>query len=105
MYHEEKVINGKLCWRADPNGDWTEYTYEQLLEKYQRLELCEFNFRTECERLRAKVEQQADNTPMQAEKLAQIAAYLKVMEECEQTHGGLISRKAVCQDLRQLLHG
>jgi len=33
MYHEEKVINGKLCWRGIPNGEWIEYTLEQLTAK------------------------------------------------------------------------
>ncbi len=30
MYHEEKVIDGKLCWRGLPNSEWVEYTQEQL---------------------------------------------------------------------------
>jgi len=35
MYHEEKVIDGKLCWRGLPNGAWVEYTNEQLTRKLQ----------------------------------------------------------------------
>lgn len=30
MYHEEKVINGVLCWRGTPDGEWTQYTSEAL---------------------------------------------------------------------------
>ena len=33
MYHEEKVINGVLCWRSSPNGTWTQYTPEQLTKR------------------------------------------------------------------------
>lgn len=35
MYHEEAIINGKLCWRGTPNGEWIEYTKEQLTLKLQ----------------------------------------------------------------------
>jgi hypothetical protein len=34
MYHEEKVIDGKLCYRGDPDEEFTEYTYGQLLDMY-----------------------------------------------------------------------
>ena len=30
MYHEEKVINGVLCWRGTPDGEWQQYTAEAL---------------------------------------------------------------------------
>lgn len=30
MYHEEKVINGVLCWRGTPDGEWQQYTPEAL---------------------------------------------------------------------------
>ena len=30
MYHEEKVINGVLCWRGTPDGEWEQYTAESL---------------------------------------------------------------------------
>jgi len=33
MYHEEKIIDGILCWRSTPQGDWIAYTAEQLTEK------------------------------------------------------------------------
>lgn len=33
MYHEEKIINGKLCWRGTPNGEWIECSKEQLTSK------------------------------------------------------------------------
>ncbi len=36
MYHKEKVINGKLCWKGTPTGQWNEYTQEQLTSKLKR---------------------------------------------------------------------
>ena len=30
MYHEEAVINGVLCWRGTPDGEWQKYTLEAL---------------------------------------------------------------------------
>lgn len=30
MYYEEKVIDGVLCWRGRPDGEWTQYTPEEL---------------------------------------------------------------------------
>lgn len=32
MYHEEKIINGVLCWRNTPEGEWREYTQQQLTQ-------------------------------------------------------------------------
>lgn len=45
MYHEEAVINDVLCWRGNPNGEWTPYTPEQLtsmiLTLQSELEYCD----------------------------------------------------------------
>lgn len=30
MYYEEKIINGVLCYRNDPNREWTPFTIEAL---------------------------------------------------------------------------
>lgn len=30
MYYEEQVINGVLCWRSTPSGEWVQKTPEQL---------------------------------------------------------------------------
>lgn len=38
MSHEEKVIDGRLKWRDTPDGEWQEYTYQQLTQKYIELE-------------------------------------------------------------------
>jgi hypothetical protein len=38
MYHEEKMIDGRLKWRSTPDGEWHEYTYQQLSQKYAALE-------------------------------------------------------------------
>jgi hypothetical protein len=37
MYHEEKIIDGKLCWRGTRDGEWTEYTAEQLTTMLEKL--------------------------------------------------------------------
>lgn len=37
MFYEERVINGKLMYRARPGGEWTEYSYADLLTKYNQL--------------------------------------------------------------------
>ena len=53
MYHEEKEINGVLCFRHTPNGQWEEYTPEQLLLIIKRLKqeilklICEIGDRDE----------------------------------------------------------
>lgn len=46
MYYEEKVINGKLCWRNTPNGAWTEMSGGELNEKVRIMQ-------QEIDRLRA----------------------------------------------------
>lgn len=33
MYYEEKIIDGILCYRCKPNGDWTKFTIETLSER------------------------------------------------------------------------
>lgn len=30
MYHEEEIIDGILCHRGAPDGDWVPYTLEAL---------------------------------------------------------------------------
>lgn len=30
MYHEERVIDGKLQWRSTPNGEFQEYSQRDL---------------------------------------------------------------------------
>jgi len=32
MYHEEKIIDGVLCWRGTPDGEWTQKTAKQLTD-------------------------------------------------------------------------
>lgn len=34
MYKEERVVNGVLCWRGTPNGEWTQYTAEEITARY-----------------------------------------------------------------------
>ena len=38
VYHEEKVIKGKLCWRSTPDGEWVEMTPERLTQKVMTLQ-------------------------------------------------------------------
>lgn len=35
MYYEEKMINGVLCWRGNPDDDFTPYTLEELSRKFE----------------------------------------------------------------------
>lgn len=30
MYHEERIVDGVLCWRGAPKGEWTPYTQQEL---------------------------------------------------------------------------
>lgn len=32
MYSDEKIIDGVLCWRGTPNGEWIQKTAKQLTE-------------------------------------------------------------------------
>lgn len=34
MYYEEKVINGILCSRTTPNGEWKQFTLVDLTNEY-----------------------------------------------------------------------
>lgn len=33
MYYEEKVINGVLCYRGTPDGEWTEFSKQTLTKR------------------------------------------------------------------------
>lgn len=33
MYYDEQVINGILCHRSTPKGEWIEFTAKELTEK------------------------------------------------------------------------
>jgi hypothetical protein len=37
MFHEEKIINGRLCWRSTPEGKWQEYSVEQVTAKLEEV--------------------------------------------------------------------
>ena len=30
MYYEEKIIDGVLCWRNSPDGEWIQKTHKRL---------------------------------------------------------------------------
>lgn len=34
MYYEEKLINGVMHWRGNPNDEFQPYTLEQLSQRY-----------------------------------------------------------------------
>lgn len=36
MYYEEKVIDGRLCWRGLPNGGWTPFKASELTVKLMK---------------------------------------------------------------------
>jgi hypothetical protein len=33
MYYKEEVINGVLCWKGTPGGEWIPFTPEQLTKR------------------------------------------------------------------------
>lgn len=38
MYYKEEWINGKLYWKASPNGEWVEFTKQQYVERLLKVE-------------------------------------------------------------------
>lgn len=38
MYYKEEWINGKLYWKASPNGEWVEFTKQQYAERLLKAE-------------------------------------------------------------------
>lgn len=36
MYYEEKVIDGILCYRRTPDGEWVRMSQVAITEKFQR---------------------------------------------------------------------
>ena len=34
MYYEEKIINGVMCYRIDPNDEFKPYSIEELSQQY-----------------------------------------------------------------------
>ena len=39
MYFEEKIINGILCWRDTPTGEWQQYSAAEISAKYEQVQL------------------------------------------------------------------
>ena len=37
MYYEEQMINGVMCYRTDPDGEFTPYTLEALSQRYESM--------------------------------------------------------------------
>lgn len=33
MFKEERIIDGVLCWRSTPNGEWIRYTIHEMTKK------------------------------------------------------------------------
>lgn len=38
MYYEEKLIDGVLCYRITPDGDWDQYDLKELSRRYVNLQ-------------------------------------------------------------------
>lgn len=36
MYHEERVINGVLCWRGHPDDEFRPYSPEELTRRLEQ---------------------------------------------------------------------
>ena len=34
MYYQEKIVNGKLCYKTSPNGRWIEFSSTELTNLY-----------------------------------------------------------------------
>ncbi len=49
MYYEESMINGVLCWRSTPDGEWTPFTVAELSTRVQR------ELKTEIAQLKAEL--------------------------------------------------
>jgi len=43
MYYEEQVINGVLCHRSTPTGEWIQFTLEELTSKFVEMKNKYFN--------------------------------------------------------------
>lgn len=39
MYRAERVVNGVLCWRGTPDGEWVQYTPEELTERIRLIKM------------------------------------------------------------------
>ena len=55
MYYEERVINGVLHFRTQPNGEWRQMSPEQLTAKLLVAQGNEKAIRTQVENLSDKV--------------------------------------------------
>lgn len=38
MFYEEKLIDGIMCYRTKPDGEWTQYPTEELSRRYDQVE-------------------------------------------------------------------
>ena len=38
MYYEEQMINGVMCYRTDPDGEFIPYTLEALSQRYESMQ-------------------------------------------------------------------
>lgn len=47
MYYKEKIVNGVLCYKQTPDGEWIEFTKEMLTKRI--INLMEENARLEVE--------------------------------------------------------
>lgn len=39
MYYKEQIVNGILCYKNTPDGEWIEKTKEQLTKKITQLKV------------------------------------------------------------------
>lgn len=37
MFYEERLIEGRMCFRTTPDGEWREYGYGELSRRYADL--------------------------------------------------------------------
>ena len=48
MFYEEQIINGVLCFRNTPNGEWNEFTIQQLSDKCVDLKRANYFYSQNC---------------------------------------------------------
>ena len=54
MFYEEQMVNGIMCWRNTPTGEWTQFTIEELSQRYSLVKKSADMYRAEIRELRKK---------------------------------------------------
>lgn len=52
MYYKEQIVDGVLCWKGTPDGEWTPMSPEKMTRKIMQLKI-------EVEMLKSKLERES----------------------------------------------